>query len=73
MYGEVAGYTISIWYDEEKVCELEPIGPLETLKPGESASFTENWWLFPYKYPNDKNVRIDFVDAIGDAWEEYRT
>ena len=58
MYGEVAGYTISIWYNEEQMCELEPIGPLETLKPGESASFTEDWWLFPYKYPNDKKVDL---------------
>jgi len=22
--------------------------------------------------PNDKNVRVDFVDEVGDAWEEYR-
>ncbi len=22
--------------------------------------------------PNDKNVRIDFVDGVGDSWEEYR-
>ncbi|GIV34454.1 MAG: ribonucleoside-diphosphate reductase, adenosylcobalamin-dependent [Chitinophagales bacterium] len=22
--------------------------------------------------PNDKNVRVDFVDQVGDAWEEYR-
>lgn len=22
--------------------------------------------------PNDKSVRVDFVDAVGDAWEEYR-
>ena len=50
-YGEVAAYTISIWYDREVVCELEPIGPTETLAPGESASFTEDWWLFPYGYP----------------------
>lgn len=21
--------------------------------------------------PNDKNVRVDFVDAVGDSWEEY--
>ncbi len=50
-YGEVAAYTVSIWYDRHRVCELEPIGPKETLKPGESASFTEDWWLFPYEYP----------------------
>src|SRR5690606_19333097 len=21
--------------------------------------------------PNDKNVRVDFVDEVGDSWEEY--
>ena len=31
LYGEVAGLTISIWYDAMIRCELEPIGPLEHL------------------------------------------
>jgi len=51
VYGEVAAYTISLWYFKEQMCELEPIGPLETIEPGKSASFTEEWWLFPYNYP----------------------
>jgi hypothetical protein len=50
-YNEVAGLTISIWYFEDKMCELEPIGPAENLAPGQSASFTEQWWLLPYKFP----------------------
>lgn len=53
VYGELAALTISIWYFEEKMCELEPIGPMEILQPGESASFTEEWWLFPYDYPQE--------------------
>jgi hypothetical protein len=32
-YGEVAAYTISIWYNERQMCELEPIGPTETIRP----------------------------------------
>ncbi|MBC8354087.1 MAG: hypothetical protein H8E66_19010 [Planctomycetes bacterium] len=51
VYNEVAGLTISIWYPEEKRVELEPIGPRERLNPGESASFTEDWWLLPYEFP----------------------
>lgn len=51
VYNEVAGLTISIWYPEGKRVELEPIGPREQLQPGESASFTEEWWLLPYKFP----------------------
>jgi hypothetical protein len=51
LYGEVAGLTISIWYDGNIRCELEPIGPLEHLKPGATASFTEEWELKAFPFP----------------------
>ena len=52
VYGEMASLTLSIWYPAERpVCELEPIGPREILKPGERASFTEEWFLAPHKFP----------------------
>ena len=51
VYNEVAGLTISVWYPEGNRVELEPIGPRERLRPGESASFTEEWWLLPYEFP----------------------
>ncbi|MBI2477634.1 MAG: hypothetical protein HYV60_02995 [Planctomycetia bacterium] len=54
VYNEVAGLTISIWYPEGKRVELEPIGPRERLRPGEAASFTEEWWLLPYEFPAPK-------------------
>lgn len=53
-YGELASITISIWYPKSNVipaCELEPIGPRNEIRPGESVSFTEDWWLFPYLFP----------------------
>ncbi len=53
VYGEVAAFTISIWYYKDEMCELEPIGPRETLAPGESASFTEDWWLLSYDFPRE--------------------
>lgn len=50
-YNEVAGLTVSIWYpDNGNMVELEPIGPAEKLKPGESGSFTETWYLLPQKF-----------------------
>jgi hypothetical protein len=53
VYNEVAGLTISIWYPKDMpVCELEPIGPRERLHPGESASFTEEWWLLENPFPD---------------------
>lgn len=66
-YAEFAALTISIWYFKDVMCELEPIGPKEIIKPGGNVSFTENWWLFPYDYPADKYVDLraltDFVNA----------
>ena len=52
VYGEMASLTLSIWYPAERpMCELEPIGPREILKPGERASFTEEWFLASHKFP----------------------
>ena len=38
--------------------ELEPIGPRERLKAGESASFTEDWWLLAHPFPK-KGQQLD--------------
>ena len=51
VYNEAAGLTLSVWYPPGARIELEPIGPRERLKPGESASFAEDWWLLPHPYP----------------------
>lgn len=51
VYGEMAGLTISIWYFENLMCELEPIGPYEQIAPRHSADYTEEWWLTPYRFP----------------------
>jgi hypothetical protein len=51
VYNEAAGLTISVWYPTGPRIELEPIGPRERLQPGESASFTEVWWLLSHAFP----------------------
>jgi len=53
VYSDMAATTVVIWYFKDRMCELEPIGPRETLKPGESASYTEDWWLFSHQYPGE--------------------
>ena len=53
VYSEAAGLTLSVWYPTGPRIELEPIGPRERLTPGESASFTEDWWLLPYPFPKE--------------------
>jgi hypothetical protein len=40
-------FTIVIYYTRT-ICELEPFGPEEKLQPGQSASFTVDWWFTPY-------------------------
>lgn len=63
-YGEMAGNSVSIWYMKDLVCEIEPIGPWETIEPGKSASFAEDWWLFDYTYPEDKRVDLGELQAF---------
>lgn len=68
VYNEMTAMTVSVWYSKRNICELEPIGPMETIVPGKSASFTEQWWLLPYKFPGleakiDYNEVTKFVDV----------
>ncbi len=71
-YNEIAGLTISIWYVENwrdwlSTCELEPIGPKETLQPGEQATFTEEWWLIPYDFPeNSRDLDLEKVQRVAE-------
>ena len=60
-YNEVAGLTVSVWYPKDRpTVELEPIGPAERLRPGEQASFTEEWWLMDYSFP--QSLRVDMAE-----------
>jgi hypothetical protein len=68
LYGERVPMTISIWYVENfrdflTTAELEPIGPLETIAPGERVSFTEEWYLEDYEFPEDKDS-LDVNDLV---------
>ncbi|WP_202921526.1 hypothetical protein [Anatilimnocola aggregata] len=51
VYSEAAGLTLSVWYPAGARIELEPIGPRERLQPGESAAFTEEWFLLSHPFP----------------------
>lgn len=54
VYNEIDAFTVAIYYYKDIMCELEPLGPRETLRPGRSASYTEDWWLLPYSFPKDR-------------------
>jgi CubicO group peptidase (beta-lactamase class C family) len=58
VYNEAAGLTLSVWYPPGERIELEPIGPAETLQPGEVARFTEEWQVVPFPYPK-KGEQVD--------------
>ena len=65
-YNEVAGLTVSVWYPKDRpMVELEPIGPAENLKPGESASFTEDWYLADHPYPGEKFDYEEMKAVVG--------
>lgn len=53
VYNEAAGLTISVWYPDREMVELEPIGPREIITPGKAASFTEHWFLEEMAFPED--------------------
>lgn len=64
-YNEVAGLTISVWYPDGEMVELEPIGPRERLETaGDRASFSETWYLLEHKYPGLDDVQPDEVARI---------
>lgn len=69
VYNEIAGLTISIWYYKDVMCELEPIGPREDIQPGQSVSFTEQWWLIQYEFPK-KPADID-PEQVAQAVQKY--
>lgn len=59
VYAEVTGMTLSVWHPQKErvpACEIEPIGPMETLKPGERASFSIQWWLLDHAFPASGKV-----------------
>jgi len=63
-YGEIAGNAASVWYDGDQKCEIEPIGPLEQLAPGQRAEFTEDWWLHDFAFPGDRRIDVAAVRRV---------
>lgn len=68
-YGEMAAVPLSIWYFENKVAELEPMGPWEWIDPKGESSFSETWHLLPYNYPENKEVDVAKINAKVTALE----
>ena len=52
-YGEIAGFPLCIFYYQDMLVELEPIGPRQTIAPGAEAAFTEEWYLLEHPHPRE--------------------
>ena len=64
MYGDRMASTASIWYSGDRVCEIEPMGPLVYLEPEESTEFSEQWYLVDFDYPEDGSVDLEQLKII---------
>ena len=72
-YGDLAAANASIWWgsrentptwpEKEFPVEIEPIGPLESLPPGGSVAFTEDWWLEPCAFPAGRTLDLATLRA----------
>jgi hypothetical protein len=51
VYGDITANNVSIWCYGDRIFEIEPLGPLETIAPGCQRSFTEEWFLSRQQFP----------------------
>lgn len=68
-YGELSANNASIWYGSKEnfpsfphdnvPVEIEPIGPLEIIARGDERSFTEDWWLDKFVFPENRRVDLE--------------
>lgn len=63
-YGDVTAANASIWYNGVQMTEIEPIGPLEDILPGEKRSFCEEWHLLSFPFPSDRIVNIGKIQQL---------
>lgn len=66
-YGDVTAANASVWYNGRQMTEIEPIGPLETILPGQWVSFVEDWYLVGFSFPADRNIRPELIRTIVDS------
>jgi hypothetical protein len=63
-YGDVTAANTSVWYNGVQMTEIEPIGPLEVIQPGERKSFTEEWFLKSYPFPSDRKIKTGQIQQL---------
>lgn len=63
-YGDVTAANASIWYNGTQMTEIEPIGPMETILPGKKVSFTEEWFIQNFNFPENRNINVQQINTI---------
>lgn len=63
-YGDVTAANASIWYNGIKMTEIEPIGPLESILPGKSVSYAEEWFIKIYRFPENRIINPKLVESL---------
>ncbi len=58
-YGGISCFTTAVWHLKDEIYEIEPMGPVENVAPGDSISFTEMWYLAGYPFPEDRKPDVD--------------
>jgi hypothetical protein len=66
IYGEIASNNLAFRYAGEDMCEIEIMGPLETIDPSFDTSFTETWYLMEFEYPGRKPIKTSDIRRIID-------
>lgn len=74
IYDGVAPITSAIFYWKDLICELEPVGPREDIKPGKSTSFTEEWFLYTHAFPGDpSNLNLGNIISLASGTKSNRS
>ncbi len=62
-YSDALGFSVAVYLTGE-MCELEPISPEARLRPGQSYTFVEEWWLFDYPKANERPLDAQAVECF---------
>ncbi len=62
-YSDALGFSVAVYLTGD-MCELEPISPEAVLKPGESYTYDEEWWLFDYPDANKRPLDLAAIKKL---------
>ena len=63
VYNDALGFSVAVYLTGD-MCELEPISPEAPLKPGESYTYDEEWWLLDYPAANDRPLDFNEIKQL---------